>query len=105
MAEIITTALEAERSYYSMLDRLSSLPVSAQQALMLFKINGVTPLSALGQGSRITYHLKALVEDGYVRRDAGRDRRAVIVSLTPAGQRVRTLAIRALGQDAGADHV
>lgn len=79
------------------LDRGGLSDLTSVQALLVFNI-GDQELSA-GElrtrghylGSNVSYNLKKLVEAGYLRHErSGDDRRAVRVSLTPAGHALRT---------------
>ena len=79
-------------------ERLGRLDVNSVQALLLYNIgdNEVTAgeLKSRGyyQGSNVSYNLKKLVEGGYMRHQkCAIDRRAVRISLTEEGRKIRDL--------------
>lgn len=70
--------------------------VNAVQALLLFNIGdseltaGELKTRGHYQGSNVSYNLKKLVEQGYVRHERSHaDKRSVRVSLTPKGHEIR----------------
>lgn len=79
-------------------ERLGFLDINAVQALLLFNIgeNEVTAgeLKSRGyyQGSNVSYNLKKLVDAGYMHHQKCEiDRRAVRVSLTEKGRKIRAV--------------
>lgn len=79
-------------------ERLGRLDVNSVQALLLYNIgeNEVTAgeLKSRGyyQGSNVSYNLKKLVEAGYMHHQRCEvDRRAVRISLTEEGRKVRRI--------------
>lgn len=79
-------------------ERLGRLDINSVQALLLYNIgeNEVTAgeLKSRGyyQGSNVSYNLKKLVEGGYMHHQrCAVDRRAVRISLTEEGRKVRDI--------------
>lgn len=107
--ETVTEYVEAlaliERLHRLLLDvikdefeRLGRLDINSVQALLLYNIgdNEVTAgeLKSRGyyQGSNVSYNLKKLVEGGYMHHQrCSIDRRAVRISLTEEGRKVRQI--------------
>jgi len=78
-------------------ERTGERDVNPVQALLLFNINDAEltagELKTRGhyQGSNVSYNLKKLVEQGYVRHErSSSDKRSVRVSLTEKGNLIRT---------------
>ena len=76
-------------------DRQGRSDINSVQALLLYNIgDGELTASELRKrgyylGSNVSYNVKKLVELGYIRHERSRiDRRAVRISLTPAGREV-----------------
>ncbi len=86
-------------------ERLGLLDINSVQALLLFNIgeNEVTAgeLKSRGyyQGSNVSYNLKKLVEAGYMHHQRCEiDRRAVRVSLTEKGRKIRVIVEELFGR-------
>ncbi|MFV0474462.1 MAG: MarR family winged helix-turn-helix transcriptional regulator [Pikeienuella sp.] len=89
-------------------ERLGRLDVNSVQALLLYNIgeNEVTAgeLKSRGyyQGSNVSYNLKKLVEAGYMHHQrCAVDRRAVRISLTEEGRKVRKIVADLFESHAG----